>query len=95
MYEQYVCRKIYSSCVHTYEQAFFTRFACRFFGTAVTIIIINNLCRQAVLIALLVKVGVISEKRTWDWQSVEAVATGLQVGADNYFFGGRAVCKIT
>uniref|UniRef100_A0A3Q2YQ96 Transmembrane protein 184C n=1 Tax=Hippocampus comes TaxID=109280 RepID=A0A3Q2YQ96_HIPCM len=33
---------------------------------------------QAVLIALLVKVGVISEKRTWDWQSVEAVATGLQ-----------------
>lgn len=33
---------------------------------------------QAVVIALLVKVGVISEKRTWDWQSVEAVATGLQ-----------------
>nr|XP_060634852.1 transmembrane protein 184C [Anolis sagrei ordinatus] len=33
---------------------------------------------QAVLIALLVKVGVISEKRTWEWQSVEAVATGLQ-----------------
>ncbi|KAF4792173.1 Transmembrane protein [Turdus rufiventris] len=33
---------------------------------------------QAVLIALLVKVGVISEKHTWDWQSVEAVATGLQ-----------------
>uniref|UniRef100_A0A667XN94 Transmembrane protein 184C n=1 Tax=Myripristis murdjan TaxID=586833 RepID=A0A667XN94_9TELE len=33
---------------------------------------------QAVFIALLVKVGVISEKRTWDWQSVEAVATGLQ-----------------
>ncbi|XP_061536015.1 transmembrane protein 184C isoform X4 [Phycodurus eques] len=33
---------------------------------------------QAVLIALLVKVGIISEKRTWDWQSVEAVATGLQ-----------------
>lgn len=35
--------------------------------------------RQAVLIALLVKVGVISEKRTWEWQSAEAVATGLQV----------------
>uniref|UniRef100_A0A3Q1GXK1 Transmembrane protein 184C n=1 Tax=Acanthochromis polyacanthus TaxID=80966 RepID=A0A3Q1GXK1_9TELE len=33
---------------------------------------------QAVLIALLVKVGIISEKHTWDWQSVEAVATGLQ-----------------
>lgn len=47
------------------------------------------------LIALLVKVGVISEKRTWDWQSVEAVATGLQVGADNSFFGGMAVCKMT
>lgn len=31
------------------------------------------------VIALLVKVGIISEKRTWDWQSVEAVATGLQV----------------
>lgn len=38
------------------------------------------------LIALLVKVGVISEKHTWEWQSVEAVATGLQVGTDNYFF---------
>lgn len=35
--------------------------------------------RQAAFIALLVKVGIISEKRTWDWQSVEAVATGLQV----------------
>ncbi|XP_058049928.1 transmembrane protein 184C isoform X2 [Ahaetulla prasina] len=33
---------------------------------------------QAVLIAILVKVGVISEKHTWEWQSVEAVATGLQ-----------------
>nr|XP_013807014.1 PREDICTED: transmembrane protein 184C [Apteryx mantelli mantelli] len=33
---------------------------------------------QAVLIALLVKIGVISEKHTWEWQSVEAVATGLQ-----------------
>lgn len=38
-----------------------------------------NRFRQAVVIALLVKVGIISEKRTWDWQSVEAVATGLQV----------------
>lgn len=36
--------------------------------------------RQAVAIALLVKVGVISEDRTWEWNSVEAVATGLQVG---------------
>ncbi|XP_067301496.1 transmembrane protein 184C-like [Pseudorasbora parva] len=33
---------------------------------------------QAVLIALLVKVGVISDKHTWEWDSVEAVATGLQ-----------------
>ncbi|XP_037062362.1 transmembrane protein 184C-like [Peromyscus leucopus] len=33
---------------------------------------------QAGLIALLVKVGVISEKHTWEWQSAEAVATGLQ-----------------
>lgn len=33
---------------------------------------------QAVAIALLVKVGVISEKRTWEWDNVEAVATGLQ-----------------
>lgn len=37
------------------------------------------ICRQAVLIAFLVKVGVISDKHTWDWDSVEAVATGLQV----------------
>ncbi|XP_057584152.1 transmembrane protein 184C isoform X3 [Hippopotamus amphibius kiboko] len=35
---------------------------------------------QAVVIALLVKVGVISEKHTWEWQTVEAVATGLQEG---------------
>ncbi|XP_029615537.1 transmembrane protein 184C isoform X1 [Salmo trutta] len=33
---------------------------------------------QAVLIAILVKVGVISDKHTWDWDNVEAVATGLQ-----------------
>nr|XP_033796197.1 transmembrane protein 184C isoform X2 [Geotrypetes seraphini] len=33
---------------------------------------------QAVVIALLVKVGVISEEQTWEWKSVEAVATGLQ-----------------
>lgn len=33
---------------------------------------------QAVFIALLVKFGVISEEHTWDWNSVEAVATGLQ-----------------
>uniref|UniRef100_A0A8C7CRN9 Transmembrane protein 184C n=1 Tax=Oncorhynchus kisutch TaxID=8019 RepID=A0A8C7CRN9_ONCKI len=33
---------------------------------------------QAAFIALLVKVGVISERHTWDWDSVEAVATGLQ-----------------
>ena len=31
---------------------------------------------EAVLIALLVKVGVISEKQTWEWQSAEALATG-------------------
>lgn len=40
--------------------------------------------RQAVVIALLVKVGIISEKRTWDWQSVEAVATGLQVRSSRF-----------
>uniref|UniRef100_A0AAR2LVA3 Transmembrane protein 184C n=1 Tax=Pygocentrus nattereri TaxID=42514 RepID=A0AAR2LVA3_PYGNA len=33
---------------------------------------------QAVVIALLVKVRVISDSHTWDWDSVEAVATGLQ-----------------
>ncbi|KAM7419455.1 hypothetical protein PAMA_016529 [Pampus argenteus] len=33
---------------------------------------------QAVFIALLVKVGIISEERLWDWKTVEAVATGLQ-----------------
>ncbi|MGH0136587.1 UNVERIFIED_CONTAM: hypothetical protein FKN15_038699 [Acipenser sinensis] len=33
---------------------------------------------QAVFIAFLVKVGIISESHTWDWDSVEAVATGLQ-----------------
>lgn len=33
---------------------------------------------QAVFIALLVKAGIISEEHTWDWKSVEAVATGLQ-----------------
>lgn len=38
-----------------------------------------NFFRQAVFIALLVKAGVISETHTWDWKSVEAVATGLQV----------------
>lgn len=37
------------------------------------------LFRQAVVIAFLVKVGVISDKHTWEWDSVEAVATGLQV----------------
>lgn len=31
------------------------------------------------VIAFLVKIGVISDKHTWDWDSVEAVATGLQV----------------
>lgn len=46
------------------------------------------------LIALLVKVGVISEKHTWEWQSVEAVATGLQVGADNDFLR-MAVYRVT
>ncbi|XP_063757345.1 transmembrane protein 184C-like [Eleginops maclovinus] len=34
---------------------------------------------QAVLIAFLVKVGVISPEHTWDWDSVEDVATGLQI----------------
>lgn len=39
--------------------------------------------RQAVLIALLVKVGVISEHNTWEWNSVEEVATGLQVSRNS------------
>ncbi|RXN08482.1 transmembrane protein 184C [Labeo rohita] len=39
---------------------------------------------QAVLIALLVKVGVISDKHTWEWDSVEAVATGLQVNTHTH-----------
>lgn len=47
------------------------------------------------LIALLVKVGVISEKRTWEWQSVEAVATGLQVGADYHFIREIPLCRMT
>ncbi|KAJ1216558.1 hypothetical protein NDU88_004159 [Pleurodeles waltl] len=33
---------------------------------------------QAVAIALLVKIGVISDTNTWEWKNVEAVATGLQ-----------------
>ncbi|XP_077333129.1 transmembrane protein 184C [Lithobates pipiens] len=33
---------------------------------------------QAVLIALMVKVGIISDQHTWDWKSVKDVATGLQ-----------------
>lgn len=79
----------------TYDQI-----CLQIFGTTVTILIqilllINFLYRQAVLIALLVKVGVISEKHTWDWQSVEAVATGLQVGADGYFWGQIVICKMT
>lgn len=49
------------------------------FKTRLMKLIAVNCFRQAVVIALLVKVGIISEKRTWDWQSVEAVATGLQV----------------
>uniref|UniRef100_A0A667XH24 Transmembrane protein 184C n=1 Tax=Myripristis murdjan TaxID=586833 RepID=A0A667XH24_9TELE len=41
------------------------------------------LCVKLVLafslsLSFLVKVGVISDKHTWDWDSVEAVATGLQ-----------------
>lgn len=48
-------------------------------GNCADTVISASLCRQAVLIAFLVKVGVISDKHTWDWDSVEAVATGLQV----------------
>lgn len=33
---------------------------------------------QAVLIALMVKVGFISDKHLWDWKNVKDVATGLQ-----------------
>lgn len=43
-----------------------------------------SVLRQAVFIAFLVKVGVISDKHTWDWESVEAVATGLQVNRHSY-----------
>lgn len=49
------------------------------FDVATAIKLLIFLSRQAVAIALLVKVGVISESRTWEWESVEAVATGLQV----------------
>lgn len=48
-------------------------------GAVVHSLISVSPCRQAVLIAFLVKVGVISHKRTWEWESAEAVATGLQV----------------
>eukprot|EP00064_Thunnus_orientalis_P024067 superscaffoldBa00009833_g24337 len=41
---------------------------------------------QAVFIAFLVKVGVISDKHTWDWDSVEAVATGLQEAEEGSCF---------
>ena len=50
-----------------------------FQGSDVALTLVSLTYRQAVLIALLVKVGVISEKRTWEWQGAEAVATGLQV----------------
>lgn len=40
--------------------------------------------RQAVLIAGLVKTGVISEKNTWGFYTVKMVASGLQVR--NSFF---------
>ena len=50
-----------------------------FQGSDVALTLISLIDRQAVLIALLVKVRVISEKQTWEWQSTEAVATGLQV----------------
>ncbi|MEE6461351.1 hypothetical protein FKM82_001265 [Ascaphus truei] len=33
---------------------------------------------QAVLFALLVKIGIISESNTWEWKNVKDVATGLQ-----------------
>ncbi|KAM5194500.1 transmembrane protein 184C isoform 2-T2 [Mantella aurantiaca] len=33
---------------------------------------------QAVLIALMVKVGIISDQQLWNWKSVKEVATGLQ-----------------
>lgn len=53
---------------------------CILLGGEVTqTLFVFNSVRQAVFIAILVKVGVISEKQTWDWKSVEAVATGLQV----------------
>ena len=44
---------------------------------------------EAVLTALLVKVGVISEKQTWEWQSAEAVATDLQDLHQNVLWGNR------
>ena len=50
-----------------------------FQGSDVALTLISLTHRQAVLIAFLVKVGVISETRTWEWQGAEAVATGLQV----------------
>lgn len=52
-------------------------------GLIISTLLSGIYLRQAAFIALLVKVGVISERHTWDWDSVEAVATGLQVMQDN------------
>ena len=67
-------------CVCTYQRPMF----CSLSDSVSSLLIMGyftfTFCfRQAAFIALLVKVGVISEKETWDWKSVEAVATGLQV----------------
>ncbi|XP_059119079.1 transmembrane protein 184C-like [Peromyscus eremicus] len=52
---------------------------CGFSNARTYLVIINNFSEvQSVFIAVLVRVGVISEKRTWEWQSAEAVAMGLQ-----------------
>ncbi|XP_073432343.1 transmembrane protein 184C isoform X3 [Dendrobates tinctorius] len=41
---------------------------------------------QAVLIALMVKVGIISPKHTWEWKNVKDVATGLQEAEEGSCF---------
>lgn len=62
------------------------QFEIAMLGAAVDSLMSVAPCRQAVFIAFLVKVGVISQKRTWEWESVEAVATGLQVHSPGYTY---------
>lgn len=74
-----VILSVFKCCIiHSFTGRYFT------YWKALRIDYCLNSLRQAVFIALLVKVGVISKDRTWDWQSVEAVATGLQVSWSSF-----------